>query len=79
MPNAKAVTQAVAAPAVGVEMWGLTHLGVTMIPGGGILGFAFYFVSKDRTAEKLGSRESRTNAVWYGFQWHSVFFLSSKK
>lgn len=45
----KAVTQAVAVPAVGVEMWGLTHLGVTVIPGGGILGFAFYFVLKDKT------------------------------
>lgn len=48
-----------------------------MIPDGGILGFAFYFVLKDGTAEKVGSRESRTSAVQYSFQWHSVFFLSS--
>jgi len=73
------VTQAVAVLAVGVNMWGLAHLGVTMIPGGGIPGFASYFLSKDRTLENFESQESCTNGVQYGFQWHSVFFLSSKK
>lgn len=43
LPNAKAVTQAVAVPAVGVEMWGSISLGVTVIPGGGILELTFYF------------------------------------
>lgn len=48
MLSAKGVTQAVSDPAVGVEVWSLTYLEVSMIPGG-ILGFAFYFVSKERT------------------------------
>lgn len=49
MLSANRVTQAVADPAVVVEVWSLTYLEVPMIPGGGILGFAFYFVSKERT------------------------------
>lgn len=66
-------------PAVDVEVWSLTYLEVPVILGGGILGFAFYFVSKERTQEILGCRDLCTNAVQYGFQWHSDFFLSSKK
>lgn len=49
MLSAKGVTQAVAVPAVAAEVWSLTYSEVPVIPGGGILGFAFYFVSKERT------------------------------
>lgn len=53
MPNNKTVAQAESVPVVGVEMWGLTHLGVTVIPSGVTLGSAFYFLSKDRILENL--------------------------
>lgn len=49
MLSAKGVTQAVAVPAVAAEVWSLTYSEVPVIPGGGILGFAFYFVSKEGT------------------------------
>lgn len=49
MLSAKEVTQAVAVPAVDVEVWSLVYSEVPMISGGGILGFALYFVSKQRT------------------------------
>lgn len=53
LPNAKAVTQAVAVPAVGVEMQGTASLGVTVIPCGGILGFTFCFSMEGQDFRKL--------------------------